>query len=69
MYHRLGLDDTQLAALRERATQWRARLRTGSTDSPPGPVELERQAFPYRRGREQRDQTDATRRTGTGPGP
>jgi len=26
MYHRLGLDDTQLAALRERATQWRACL-------------------------------------------
>jgi len=26
MYHRLGLDDTQLAALRERATHWRACL-------------------------------------------
>lgn len=67
MFHRLGLDPTQLTAVRQRAARWRDHLYTGSAGSAPGRASPAPEAPGYPTDRELRGRGDEARRPPTLP--
>lgn len=67
MFHRLGLDPTQLTAVRQRAARWRDHLYTGAVGSSPGRASPAPEPPGYPTAPERRRRGDETRRPPTLP--